>query len=168
MTPDKLTPSDSRVQHQFAVLNGQKYHYLLADPSTTPRSTTSKRAERGDAAGTAASGAVPDPVGRGLVHCRIGARDEVRQSGHVIRYMDILPQDHDCRFGSLVHFVQALGGGPYVVLEGLCVEGIRENQTFPLSGTPVISAYLYGAIRMPAVRNAADFRIPLRSDTHAP
>lgn len=39
MTPDKLAPNDARVQHQYVVLNGQTYHYILANPSSTPRGT---------------------------------------------------------------------------------------------------------------------------------
>ncbi|KAK4905947.1 hypothetical protein LTR49_024833 [Elasticomyces elasticus] len=39
MSSDKLSIADSRVQHCFAVLNGQSYHYLLGTPSKSPRAT---------------------------------------------------------------------------------------------------------------------------------
>ena len=39
MASDKLTPNDPRVQHHYAILNGQTYHYLLANPSSSPRAT---------------------------------------------------------------------------------------------------------------------------------
>jgi soluble epoxide hydrolase / lipid-phosphate phosphatase len=39
MPPDKLTPNDSRVQHQHVLLNGVNYHYMLAQPSSPPHAT---------------------------------------------------------------------------------------------------------------------------------
>lgn len=39
MAPDKLTPNDPRVEHHYAILNGQTYHYLLGTPSSPPRAT---------------------------------------------------------------------------------------------------------------------------------
>jgi soluble epoxide hydrolase/lipid-phosphate phosphatase len=36
---DKLTPTDTRVAHKFAILNGHQYHYLQADPPSPPRAT---------------------------------------------------------------------------------------------------------------------------------
>jgi soluble epoxide hydrolase / lipid-phosphate phosphatase len=39
MAPDKITPTDPRVQHQHILLNGINYHYLLAQPSSNPHAT---------------------------------------------------------------------------------------------------------------------------------
>lgn len=39
MPPDKITPTDHRVQHHHVLLNGINYHYLLAQPSSSPRAT---------------------------------------------------------------------------------------------------------------------------------
>jgi soluble epoxide hydrolase / lipid-phosphate phosphatase len=39
MMVDKLTVNDPRVKHHWVLLNGQSYHYLLANPPTPPRAT---------------------------------------------------------------------------------------------------------------------------------
>jgi soluble epoxide hydrolase/lipid-phosphate phosphatase len=39
MAPDKLTPKDSRIQHKYANLNGQRYHYLLGTPDGPIKAT---------------------------------------------------------------------------------------------------------------------------------
>lgn len=42
-TIDKLVPNDDRVTHNFATLNGVKYHYLSASPANLPSSTSHTR-----------------------------------------------------------------------------------------------------------------------------
>jgi pimeloyl-ACP methyl ester carboxylesterase len=39
MAPDRLAPNDPRVEHQYVVLNGQTYHYLLGNPNGPARGT---------------------------------------------------------------------------------------------------------------------------------
>ncbi|KAI9733763.1 MAG: hypothetical protein M1818_007177 [Claussenomyces sp. TS43310] len=40
MAHDKLSPNDARAQHKTSTLNGQEYHYLLAEPASQPARAT--------------------------------------------------------------------------------------------------------------------------------
>ncbi|KAK0646439.1 epoxide hydrolase [Cercophora newfieldiana] len=39
-TPDKLTPNDPRVEHHTLTIRNNKWHYLLANPSSSPSTAT--------------------------------------------------------------------------------------------------------------------------------